>query len=64
MPATAIAARDATAESTTYMDSEVTRRDLIAVIEGIKFNRRGEPLQFISLDREAAMYLLGRLRSK
>ena len=54
MPTVAIAACDVTAEQTTYPDETMLKRDLIAVIEGMKFNRRGEPLQVISLDREAA----------
>ena len=64
MPASAIAARDATAESTTYMDSEMTKANLIAVLEDLRFSRRGEPLQVIALDRQVRDYLLNALRSK
>ena len=47
MPAFAIAEHDAKAERT-YMDADMTRADLIAVLEDLRFSRRGEPLQVVS----------------
>ena len=47
-----------------FMDQTMTRADLISVLEGLRYDRRGEARQTIQIDRPVAVFLINALRAK
>lgn len=62
MPAAAALAKVETER--TFMDQEMTKADLISVLENLTYDRHGEARQTIQIDRSVATYLINALRAK